>query len=365
MALKKLAVPGVNPGGVDKLYGEDWNRLVDSVTGGAAEDFIMKGAVRVGAGGTSYAKLSVSNAGLDGMSVENVNSGGSTWGLFVGDSGLGMAGTGAIIRKGSGGSGIGGGDTLVMIRFDSNGHLGLLSGGRLYLDNVPNTGGVGGDTYISEAAANIMRFYAGGSLGFSVLDYGAAVGDGSKLELSGEGNNDYLKGNASARTIAVYLNNALKYTFAQTNLALASGVSLYVPEAAAVYFDGGVDTYIYQPADNVLTFGAGGSNVFDMRTASVRSYVDLYLSSTKKLYLDDGGDTYIYESSADVVDVITGGGRRIRIGNGVELGIQSGAADPAAGNINDGYATVWKNTTSGNIFLAVNDGGTIKKIALA
>jgi len=41
-----------------------------------------------------------------------------------------------------------------------------------------------------------------------------------------------------------------------------------------------------------------------------------------------------------------------------------GAADPVASDIADGFGTFWKNTTSGACFAAVNDGGTIKKVAL-
>jgi hypothetical protein len=44
--------------------------------------------------------------------------------------------------------------------------------------------------------------------------------------------------------------------------------------------------------------------------------------------------------------------------------MQTGAADPSPGNINDGYGTLWKNTVSGSVFWAVNDGGTVKKVQL-
>ena len=40
------------------------------------------------------------------------------------------------------------------------------------------------------------------------------------------------------------------------------------------------------------------------------------------------------------------------------------AADPVAADLEDGYWSVFKNTTSGNVWLAVNDGGTIKKVQL-
>lgn len=47
MALKKLTTPGVNPGGVDKLYGEDWNRLIDALTGLVEEDISIQGILSI------------------------------------------------------------------------------------------------------------------------------------------------------------------------------------------------------------------------------------------------------------------------------------------------------------------------------
>jgi hypothetical protein len=42
--------------------------------------------------------------------------------------------------------------------------------------------------------------------------------------------------------------------------------------------------------------------------------------------------------------------------------VKSKAGDPNTSDIQDGYFHVWKNTSSGNIYLWVNDGGVMKKI---
>ena len=42
--------------------------------------------------------------------------------------------------------------------------------------------------------------------------------------------------------------------------------------------------------------------------------------------------------------------------------VKSKASDPNTSDIQDGYFHVWKNTSSGNIYLWVNDGGVMKKI---
>ncbi|MEM2141559.1 hypothetical protein [Nitrososphaera sp.] len=258
MTLRKLGNPGINPGGVDKLYGEDWNRLVDALTGGIAESLIFLGPLRVGQGGTSYGKISVSNAGFDGISVENVNAGGSTWGLFVGDSGIGLGSTAGIIRKGSSGAGIGGGDTLVMLRFNTSGDLGLLSGGKLYLDNAANTGGIGGDTYITEGATNRLDFYGGG-VRWLMLGY-----------------ND----------------------------------GIVIPSTKKLFLDDGGDSYLCEIGANQIAIVAGGTERLRVhggnQSIEVRAS-DLVIDAAKRLYLDGGSDTYIRETSANVVDVYVGG----------------------------------------------------------
>ncbi len=48
----------------------------------------------------------------------------------------------------------------------------------------------------------------------------------------------------------------------------------------------------------------------------------------------------------------------------VETLVKELPADPAVANLADGFAGIFKNTTSAAVFLAMNDGGVIKKVAL-
>jgi hypothetical protein len=147
-----------------------------------------------------------------------------------------------------------------------------------------------------------------------------------------------------------------------------AGAYIAVYPTGKLYLDGGGDTYILESIANVIEFYVGGVERFRLHGGSAYAYVkasDLLIDAAKKIYLDGGTDTYIHEAGANVVDIVTGATRRARFGaGGCELQVQTGASDPAAGNINDGYGTLWKNTASGNVFWAVNDGGTVKKVQL-
>lgn len=51
--------------------------------------------------------------------------------------------------------------------------------------------------------------------------------------------------------------------------------------------------------------------------------------------------------------------------NGIEFRISNSPADPTTSDISAGFARIMKNTTSGQVFLAANDGSTIKKVLLS
>jgi hypothetical protein len=178
--------------------------------------------------------------------------------LFVGDSGIGLGSTAGIIRKGSSGAGIGGGDTLVMLRFNTSGDFGILSGGKLYLDNLANTGGIGGDTYITEGATNRLDFYGGG-VRWLMLGYNDGV---------------------------------------------------VIPSTKKLFLDDGGDSYLYEIGANQIAIVAGGTERLRVhggnQSIEVRAS-DLVIDAAKRLYLDGGSDTYIRETSANVVDVYVGG----------------------------------------------------------
>jgi len=50
--------------------------------------------------------------------------------------------------------------------------------------------------------------------------------------------------------------------------------------------------------------------------------------------------------------------------NFFQIAFKSLAADPAVADLEDGFFSVFKNTVSGNVWAAVNDGGVIKKVQL-
>lgn len=57
---------------------------------------------------------------------------------------------------------------------------------------------------------------------------------------------------------------------------------------------------------------------------------------------------------------------RLTGGNGVRIGINStAAADPTTTNFPSGYGGIHKNSSSGTVYFAYNDGGTIRKVALS
>lgn len=49
--------------------------------------------------------------------------------------------------------------------------------------------------------------------------------------------------------------------------------------------------------------------------------------------------------------------------NNVPIPMGTGASDPTSTEIPNGKFTMWKNTSSGEIRMWVNDGGTMKKSA--
>jgi hypothetical protein len=86
--------------------------------------------------------------------------------------------------------------------------------------------------------------------------------------------------------------------------------------------------------------------------------------ATKKLYFDGGGDTYISEAGANYVDLICGSNRVFR-GNASMFEYRSSSGSGhVAGNWNDGYGGIRKNTADGKVYLDYNDGGTLKSVEL-
>ncbi|GIW89610.1 MAG: hypothetical protein KatS3mg109_0042 [Pirellulaceae bacterium] len=112
---------------------------------------------------------------------------------------------------------------------------------------------------------------------------------------------------------------------------------------------------------------SGGTNTAATRYAAILLGGNVGIgtaSPTAPLHVSaTGGDLFkVTDSSlgADVFRLSTTG--KLTLSQG--LAYRSGTADPTVSDIESGAATVWKNTTSGEVKLAVNDGGVIKSVTL-
>lgn len=305
MTLRKLSAPGINPGGVDKLYGEDWNRLIDALTGAAAESITLRGnLVRSGANPL------VEILGDDANSYAGVRlQGRDAWDI------LAMAAAGAP----TGGLKFRDTATGATISFDRDGNVGIPATKRLYLDRDSN--GVGSDTWIEENSANNIRFRSGST--------------SSSLE----DRFSFQKANSQLTTLQVLLGDG------------ASGLQSTLGNGTAA------QSFVIRAWD-------GSAHVERIRLDASGQVV---IPATKRLYLDGsggaGGDTYISEASADLVQVVAGGSVSAKFESSIFKGLlKSHTADPTTANIEDGFFAV-KNTTTGEVRMWVNDGGTMKKSA--
>lgn len=161
--------------------------------------------------------------------------------------------------------------------------------------------------------------------------------------------------NTSLNSIIAYVNVANTFTQDQTiqsakKLHFGTGNS-YIVES----FSGQLD--IYNQATRIISL----SN--SLNRARIENY-NLSVQATKNTFYDGGGDTARKESSSNVLDDTVGGVRTLRQkGSGVSIQgkIFSKAGAITTSELDDGYFTVYKNTSTGDVKLAVNDGGTIKE----
>lgn len=371
MTLRKLSTPGINPGGVDKLYGEDWNRLIDALTGGVAENVTLLGT------------LAVTRAGTDGVArLKNTNTGGLDVYFHVGEtaryankwkisdnsdvtlgnlyldfnsSGYVAIRQGArLVLDGSVDSGdtyivegasnrmdfFGGGTRWLMLGYNdgivipSTKKLFLDDGGDTYIQEIGANqmalvvGGTerlrvhggnqsieakssdividatkrlyldgGGDTYLAEISANKIRAISGGSTGLTIQSAAVSIGDGQKLEMTGDGNNDYFIGDFATRTIKLFINTVEKFTWAADKFS--------IPAAAKLYLDGGGDTYIREVSANVVDIFVGGVQMVQVNTThwdfnqkiwrNPKNSANTAVSGTPRtVELDIGGTPYYF-----------------------------------------------------------------------
>lgn len=132
-----------------------------------------------------------------------------------------------------------------------------------------------------------------------------------------------------------------------------------------------VDTYL------TLTSHSGGSNylnvsgspLYSNMTALIWSnLVNAYYGSSFRFY-ETGGVGYLMPQADLTLNLGYDGSSRInnafvKTGYFNELNTQSMSGDPTSTEIASGKWMVWKNTTSGDLKLWANDGGTLKSVTL-
>lgn len=151
-------------------------------------------------------------------------------------------------------------------------------------------------------------------------------------------------------------------------LALRDGTS---PQEQRIYntYDGVNNEYL-----SVNWTEAANTCIIGTRKTGTGTERNLRIESANDLLFDTAG-------SSDNIYFRTGGSYRLRMNSGqfypyindMRLGttgspwhgnaFRSGATDPTTSDLDDGYGTTWKNTTSSEIRDWVNDGGVMKKSA--
>lgn len=237
MALKKLTVPGVNPGGVDKLYGEDWNLLINALTGLATEPITLLGTLTVKSQ-SGFVQQNPNTPGAPGTVTQSFwqgkNGSGTIKNLFEQDVYLDTITAGAEearLRRYLMEAGVVVEYQRVNVagnrRFDITAHdFALDATKKLYLDG-------GSDTYIHQVSNDVIEIVTAGGAGLSIS--GSAV-------------------------------------------AVKSGHHVTIPATEKLYLDGGGDTYLYESGANVVDLFVGGvqmaqinNSVWDFNSKKLRN----------------------------------------------------------------------------------------------
>lgn len=128
-----------------------------------------------------------------------------------------------------------------------------------------------------------------------------------------------------------------------------------------LYLDSGVDTYIYQSANNIIRLVTGGTirlTITDAQVATAAA-VDFAVSSGRGLYLDGGGDTFLAESAANIMSFYVGTNERLRITNSTSVVAAIGSAlsvDPTLKVYLDGGDDTYIFESSSNVMRLVVAG---------
>lgn len=224
-----------------------------------------------------------------------------------------------------------GGSITEKMRLTSDGHLGLLSGARFYLDSLAT-----GDTYITESSANVLDIYVGGAnvVKLTATNMTLSPGAGAVYvhnSTSHIATTDFMVAKSGAsRSDLVTAHNSASATWRlqRARGALGTETSPTTDDALGSiqwrgYYNSGyevggsiqvfaIDDFSTGVFGSRLRFsavavgGTGTSSAMELRSDS------LALPALSRVYLDGIaaiGDTYLTESSANVLDLYAGGVR--------------------------------------------------------
>lgn len=158
-------------------------------------------------------------------------------------------------------------------------------------------------------------------------------------------------------------NANVSYTSLNSNISI-HGHSLISPNPSkylSVDIDDGSNTLLYTAAGGMNTLQYTNITTFNNYQAT-----GVYWNSQFRFY-SNGSHGYLMTQSDLSMTLGYNSGERfsdafVKYGHFNQLEVQSKAGNPTTSDIDSGMWMVWKNTTTGDTYIYMNDGGTMKRI---
>lgn len=210
----------------------------------------------------------------------------------------------------------------------------------LYLDG-------GSNTFIAETSPDVVDIIVGGSPSARFFPAGIAVQSGDIIYIDG-GSDTFIR-EIVANRMDFAAGGALMLSLNQPTLFADFQCHISIPAGRRFFPDGGGDTYIWESGANVLDFVVGGSTTFRLNNAESlnTSFFHLAVPPGGIIFLDGGVHTYIREPADNEMVFVTGGVERGRF---TGLGYFK-ASNAAAYTIGGPYHEFHSGT--GNNYLAI------------
>jgi len=169
---------------------------------------------------------------------------------------------------------------------------------KIYLDG-------GGNTYIVEGAADRMDFYTGGNLRLQINAGSVEVASGYDLRVNAT-DKIYLDGGGNTYIYEHSADIIRFYCGGTENISLQAD-DILMQGGGKIYWDGGIDTYTTLISNNIIGWYCGDTEAMRLTDGTCTITGDIKIPATNKLYLDGGGDTYIHEAGGNYIEVVAGG----------------------------------------------------------